>query len=194
MLSKIGLQESEWIGLTAHCSTSEKWAGITINWLGNQSDPAYIRNDSLLRALSTCASGRSRSSSGWWRTYRQSHFAHIFWGFSLVGRKLESKMIGCKIKGLFIIGCKEKLYFTMLELGGYSLRSLSWAKRFLGSMCAGWTACAAWIRFCATALCVFGGKSVKSSDLMNEQWLGFFGDRNTNTGINIDSQVKNKIL
>ena len=41
-------------------------------------------------------------------------------------------MIGCKIKGLFIIGCKEKLYFTMLELGGYSLRSLSWAKRFWG--------------------------------------------------------------
>ena len=40
--------------------------------------------------------------------------------------------IGWNEKGLFIIGCKEKLYFTMLELGGFSLRSLNWVKRFWG--------------------------------------------------------------
>ena len=54
----------------------------------------------------------------------------FFGDFRWLEENLGLKMIGCKIKELFIIGCKEKLYFTMLELGGFSLRSLSWVKTF----------------------------------------------------------------
>ena len=88
----------------------------------------------------------------------------------------------------------------MLELGGYSLRGLSWAKRFWGQCVQaelpgigvnGLCCLNSILRNCTVRA---WGKNGKSLDLTNERWLGFFGDRNTNTGINIDSQAKNKIL